>query len=117
IMTQLGQKHSNFYIVFQSFDEHEVDLANINMKCYQQTITTQNINPQSLDVPLLDKIQTGAILKYGFNLGDYQVTDDFILLNNEKDRTYIYEMIYVNKEFKDIDHKHLQTYLSLKYGI
>ena len=117
IMTQIGDNHSNFYIVFQSFDAHEVDLADINMKCFQNKITTQNINPQSLNVPLLDKIQSGAILKYGFNLGNYKVTDDFMLLNNDKDRTYIYEVIYMNKEFTDIDHKHLQTYLSLKYGV
>lgn len=117
IMTQLGDNHSNFYIVFQSFDAHAVDLADMNMKCYQQKITTQNINPQSLDVPLLDKIQTGAILKYGFNLGNYKVTDEFMLVNNDKDRTYIYEIIYMNKEFTDVDHKYLQTYLSLKYGI
>ncbi len=117
IMMPLGADHSNFYVVFQSFDAHEVDLASVQMKCFQQNLTTQNINPQSLDVPLLEKIQTGAILKYGFNLGNYQVTDDFVLLNNDKDRTYIYEMIYVNREFTDIDHKYLQTYLSLKYGV
>ncbi len=117
IMAQLGDNHSNFYIVFQSFDSHSVDLADLNMKCYQQKITTQNINPQSLDVPLMEKIQSGAILKYGFNLGNYKVTDEFMLVNNVKDRTYIYEIIYMNKEFTDIDHKYLQTYLSLKYGI
>lgn len=117
VMAQLGDNHSNLYVVFQSFDSHSVDLADMNMKCYQYKITTQNINPETLDMPLMDKIQSGAILKFGFNLGDYKVTDDFILVNNAKDRTYIYEIIYMNKEFTDIDHKYLQTYLSLKYGI
>jgi len=117
ILTPIGDNHSNFYIVFQSSDSQSVDLADLNMKCYQHKITTQNINNHGLDVPLAEKIQTGAIVKYGFNLGNYTVTDDFLLVNNEKDKTFIYELIYVNKEFTDVDHKQIQTYLSLKYGI
>lgn len=117
IMTPIGDAQSNFYVVFQSSDFQEVDLINMNFKCFNNKMTTHNINTQGLDVLLPEKIKAGAIVKYGFDLGNYKVTDDFMLVNNDKDETFIYEVIYMNKSFDVVDHKYLQTYLSLKYGI
>lgn len=117
LMTSLGENASNFYVVFQSLDSEATDLVDFDMKCYQHAITTKNINFTESPEIIKQKIETGAIVKYSFDLKNYKVTDEFMLVNNAKDQTYIYEVVYMNKDFSLEDHKHLQTYLSLKYGV
>lgn len=117
LIAPLGENASNYYVVFQSLDNKPVDLVDFNMKCYQHQITTENINFKETDSVIQEKIKTGAIVKYGFDLKDYKVTDEFMYVNNEKDQTFIYEIIYINKAFSEKDHKHMQTYLSMKYGV
>lgn len=111
----IGKDHSNYYVVFKSLDQENKDLLDFNFSCYKQTMTTQNINYFD-EVARKEKIKTGAIVKQGFT---YPVASDrqFLQLVEEPDQTYVYELIYVNKEFSLQDHQKIQTYLSLKYGI
>lgn len=111
----IGKDHSNYYLVYKSLDKENKDLVDFNFSCYKQTMTTQNINFHDENAKQ-QKIKTGAIVKQGFvypALTDRQ----FLHVIEENDKTYVYEMIYINKEFQLQDHQKIQTYLSLKYGI
>lgn len=117
LTTSIGEGDSNFYIVFKSEDASETALLDFTFTCYQHTVTTHNINYP--DANLVDlKRKTGAIVKYGFNFPSAVEEKNFVTINdNPHDLTDIYEMIYVNDSFSELDHQQIQTYLSLKYGI
>src|SRR5690606_29730177 len=65
LTTSIGEGASNFYVVFKSEDNVEKDLLDFTFTCYQNAVTTHNINypdPATID----QKRKTGAIVKYGF---------------------------------------------------
>ncbi|HUH26435.1 MAG TPA: hypothetical protein VLY87_07395 [Flavobacterium sp.] len=113
----IGEGASNFYVVFKSEDAVEKDLLDFTFTCYQHTVTTHNINYH--DVKTVDqKRRTGAIVKYGFNYPNAAGDKNFVTIADKpNDLTDVYEVIYVNDAFSDLDHQQIQTYLSLKYGI
>lgn len=117
LTTEIGSGNSNFYVVFKSEDGVEKDLLNFTFTCYQHTVTTHNINyndPKTID----QKRRTGAIVKYGFNYPNASGDKNFVTVSDKQnDLTDVYEVIYVNDAFTDLDHQQVQTYLSLKYGI
>lgn len=111
----IQEGNSSYYMVFRSLDRESKDLLDFNFACYKHTMTTQNINYFD-EVKKQEKIRNGAIVKQGFSYA-YQSDKQFLQLIEEEDQTYIYEFIYVNKEFSAQDHQKIQTYLSVKYGI
>jgi len=117
LTTSIGEGDSNFYIVFKSEDATETALLDFTFTCYQHSVTTHNINYP--DANLVDlKRKTGAIVKYGFSFPNAVGEKNFVTIaDNPNDLTDVYEMIYVNDSFSELDHQQIQTYLSLKYGI
>lgn len=117
LTTSIGEGASNFYVVFKSEDNVEKDLLDFTFTCYQHTVTTHNINyPDQNTVDL--KRRTGAIVKYGFNFPNATGDKNYVTIaERPDDLTDVYEVIYVNDAFSDLDHQQVQTYLSLKYGI
>lgn len=117
LTTAIGEGASNFYVVFKSEDNTEKDLLDFTFTCYQNTVTTHNINypdPNTVDL----KRRTGAIVKYGFNYPNAAGDKNYVTIKDQpNDLTDVYEVIYVNDAFSDLDHQQIQTYLSLKYGI
>lgn len=115
LSTKIGKDYSNYYLVYRSLDSKPVDLLDLNMACYKHTMTTHNINFHDENLKN-EKIKTGAIVKQSFH---YPAESDnqFLQVILEDDKTDLYEFVYVNKEFDLIDHKKIQTYLSIKYGI
>lgn len=117
LTTNIGAGYSNFYLVFKSEDTDQKDLLNFTFTCTQQTLTTHNINHTGV-VDIDQKRKTGAIVKYGFNYQHATGDKNFVTVSDvANDLTDIYEVIYVNEAFTDLDHQQIQTYLSLKYGI
>lgn len=117
LTTSIGEGDSNFYVVFKSEDATETALLDFTFTCYQHSVTTHNINYP--DANLVDlKRKTGAIVKYGFSFPNAVGEKNFVTIaDNPNDLTDVYEMIYVNDSFSELDHQQIQTYLSLKYGI
>lgn len=117
LTTSIGEGASNFYVVFKSEDNTEKDLLDFTFTCFQHTVTTHNINYN--DEKTIDqKRRTGAIVKYGFNYPNAGGDKNFVTIADKpNDLTDVYEVIYVNEEFSNLDHQQIQTYLSLKYGI
>lgn len=117
LTTAIGEGASNFYVVFKSEDNVEKDLLDFTFTCYQNTVTTHNINypdPNTVDL----KRRTGAIVKYGFDYPNAAGEKNYVTIADQpNDLTDVYEVIYVNDAFSDLDHQQIQTYLSLKYGI
>jgi len=113
----IGAGASNFYMVFKSEDAVEKDLMNFTFTCNQHAVTTHNINyhdEQKVDL----KRRTGAIVKYGFDFPNAAGDKNFVTIADQPgDLTDVYEVIYVNDSFSELDHQQIQTYLSVKYGI
>lgn len=117
LTSSIGEGDSNFYVVFKSEDATETALLDFTFTCNQHSVTTHNINyPDSNLIDL--KRRTGAIVKYGFSFPNAAGDKNFVTIaDNPNDLTDVYEMIYVNDTFTELDHQQIQTYLSLKYGI
>ncbi len=113
----IGEGASNFYLVFKSEDAVEKDLLSFTFTCAQHTVTTHNINYH--DAALVEqKRKTGAIVKYGFEYPHANGDKNYVAVADApNDLTNVYEVIYVNDKFTDLDHQQIQTYLSVKYGI
>lgn len=117
LTTAIGSGHSNFYLVFKSEDAVEKDLMNFTFTCYQHTLTTHNINYHDVQ-KVEEKRKTGAIVKYGFNFPNATGDKNYVsIVDQHNDLTDVYEVIYVNDAFTELDHQRIQTYLSVKYGI
>lgn len=117
MVASIGAGASNFYMVFKSNDVVEKDLLNFTFTCNQHNVTTHNINyPDASKVE--QKRKTGAIVKYGFDFPNAVGDKNYVtIVNYPKDLTDLYEVIYVNDAFTNLDHQKIQTYLSVKYGI
>ncbi|UUV21436.1 T9SS type A sorting domain-containing protein [Paenimyroides aestuarii] len=117
LTTSIGAGNSNFYMVFKSEDGIEKDLMNFTFTCAQHAVTTHNINYH--DASTIDqKRRTGAIVKYGFNYPNATGDKNYVtIIDTPNDLTDVYEVIYVNDTFTELDHQQIQTYLSIKYGI
>lgn len=117
LVTQIGAGSSNFYVVFKSEDNIEKDLLNFTFTCYQHTVTTHNINYHDVQ-KVEEKRRTGAIVRYGFDYPNAGGDKNFVSVADvPNDLTNVYEVIYVNEAFTELDHQQIQTYLSLNYGI
>lgn len=117
LTTPIGTGNSNFYLVFKSGDTVEKDLMNFTFTCYQQTLTTHNINYHDVH-KVEEKRRTGAIVKYGFDFPHATGDKNYVsIIDTPDDLTNVYEVIYVNDAFTETDHQQIQTYLSVKYGI
>lgn len=117
MVTTIGEGTSNFYMVFKSEDPVEKDLLNFTFTCAQHTVTTHNINYHD-EVKIDQKRRTGAIVKYGFDYPHANGDKNYVAVNDvPNDLTDVYEVIYVNDKFTELDHQQIQTYLSVKYGI
>lgn len=117
LTTNIGEGSSNFYMVFKSGDPVEKDLLNFTFTCAQHAVTTHNINYH--DAATVDqKRKTGAIVKYGFEYPGASGDKNYVtVIDQPNDLTDVYEVIYVNDKFTELDHQLIQTYLSVKYGI
>lgn len=117
LVATIGEGSSNFYMVFKSEDAVEKDLLNFTFTCAQHAVTTHNINYH--DAATVDqKRRTGAIVKYGFNYPGASGDKNYVVVADApNDLTDVYEVIYINDTFTDLDHQQIQTYLSVKYGI
>ncbi len=117
LTTAIGAGNSNFYMVFKSEDTVEKDLLNFTFTCTQHAVTTHNINYH--DVATVEqKRRTGAIVKYGFDYQHATGDKNYVTVSDApNDLTDVYEVIYVNDKFTELDHQQIQTYLSVKYGI
>ena len=117
LTTNIGEGSSNFYMVFKSEDAVEKDLLNFTFTCAQHAVTTHNINYH--DAATVDqKRKTGAIVKYGFEYPGATGDKNYVtVIDKPNDLTDVYEVIYVNEKFTELDHQQIQTYLSVKYGI
>ncbi len=117
LVTNIGEGSSNFYMVFKSEDTVEKDLLNFTFTCAQHAVTTHNINYH--DAATVDqKRKTGAIVKYGFEYPGASGDKNYVtVIDKPNDLTDVYEVIYVNEKFTELDHQQIQTYLSVKYGI
>lgn len=117
LVTNIGAGNSNFYMVFKSEDNVEKDLLNFTFTCAQHNVTTHNINYH--DAATVDqKRKTGAIVKYGFDYPHANGDKNYVAVSDaQNDLTDVYEVIYVNDKFTELDHQQIQTYLSVKYGI
>lgn len=117
LVTNIGEGSSNFYMVFKSKDAVEKDLLNFTFTCAQHAVTTHNINYH--DAATVDvKRRTGAIVKYGFEYPGASGDKNYVAVSDApNDLTDVYEVIYVNDKFTELDHQQIQTYLSVKYGI
>lgn len=117
LVTNIGEGSSNFYMVFKSEDAVEKDLLNFTFTCAQHAVTTHNINYH--DAATVDqKRKTGAIVKYGFEYPGASGDKNYVtVIDKPNDLTDVYEVIYVNDKFTELDHQQIQTYLSVKYGI
>lgn len=117
LTTNIGAGSSNFYMVFKSEDNVEKDLLNFTFTCAQHAVTTHNINYH--DAATVDvKRKTGAIVKYGFEYPGASGDKNYVtVIDQPNDLTDVYEVIYVNDKFTELDHHQIQTYLSVKYGI
>lgn len=117
MVASIGAGPSNFYMVFKSNDAVETDLLNFTFTCNQHNVTTHNINYTDA-AKVEQKRKTGAIVKYGFDFPNAVGDKNYVtVVNNPKDLTDLYEVIYVNEAFTNLDHQKIQTYLSVKYGI
>ncbi len=113
----IGSGASNFYMVFKSEDGVEKDLMNFTFTCNQHAVTTHNINYHD-EQKVEQKRRTGAIVKYGFDFPNAAGDKNFVTIADQpNDLTDVYEVIYVNDAFSELDHQQIQTYLSVKYGI
>jgi len=113
----IGAGASNFYMVFKSEDGVEKDLMNFTFTCNQHVVTTHNINYHDAQ-KVEQKRRTGAIVKYGFDFPGAAGDKNFVTIADKPgDLTDVYEVIYVNDTFSELDHQQIQTYLSVKYGI
>lgn len=117
LTTNIGAGSSNFYMVFKSEDAVEKDLLNFTFTCAVHSVTTHNINYH--DAATVDqKRKTGAIVKYGFEYPGATGDKNYVTVSDaQNDLTDVYEVIYVNDKFTELDHQQIQTYLSVKYGI
>lgn len=117
LTANIGEGSSNFYMVFKSEDTVEKDLLNFTFTCAQHAVTTHNINYH--DAATVDvKRRTGAIVKYGFDYPGASGDKNYAtVIDTPNDLTDVYEVIYVNDKFTELDHQQIQTYLSVKYGI
>lgn len=117
LTTTIGEGSSNFYLVFKSEDAVEKNLLNFTFTCMQHTVTTHNINYH--DAAKVDeKRRTGAIVKYGFDYPHANGDKNYVsIADAPNDLTNVYEVIYINEAFTELDHQQIQTYLSVKYGI
>jgi len=117
LTTNIGAGSSNFYMVFKSEDTVEKDLLNFTFTCAVHSVTTHNINYH--DAATVDqKRKTGAIVKYGFEYPGATGDKNYVTVSDaQNDLTDVYEVIYVNDKFTELDHQQIQTYLSVKYGI
>lgn len=113
----IGAGQSNVYFVFKSEDEGEKELMNYTFTCTQHSVTTQTINyPDPVAKEL--KRRTGAIVRYNFNYPNATGDKNYVtVIDQPNDLTNIYEVIYVNDAFTELDHKKIQSYLTVKYGI
>lgn len=117
LIATIGEGNSNFYLVFKSEDTVEKDLLNFTFTCAQQTLTTHNINYHDV-AKVEEKRRTGAIVKYGFNYPHANGDKNYVAVADApNDLTDVYEVIYINDAFTELDHQQIQTYLSVKYGI
>lgn len=117
LTTNIGEGNSNFYLVFKSEDNVEKELLNFTFTCTQHTLTTHNINYHDA-AKVEEKRRTGAIVKYGFDYPHANGDKNFVAVADvPNDLTNVYEVIYVNDKFTELDHQQIQTYLSVKYGI
>ncbi len=117
LVANIGAGNSNFYMVFKSEDTVEKNLLNFTFTCAQHNVTTHNINYH--DAATIDqKRRTGAIVKYGFDYPHANGDKNYVsVADAPNDLTDVYEVIYVNDKFTELDHQQIQTYLSVKYGI
>gem|GEM_PF-1502150 len=117
LTTSIGAGSSNFYVVFKSEDQVEKDLMDFTFTCYQHTLTTHNINYTDVQ-KVEEKRRTGAIVKYGFDFPNANGDKNYVtIVDQPNDLTNVYEVIYVNDVFTELDHQQIQTYLSVNYGI
>jgi len=117
LTTSIGAGSSNFYMVFKSEDQVEKDLMDFTFTCYQHTLTTHNINYTDVQ-KVEEKRRTGAIVKYGFDFPNASGDKNYVtIVDHPNDLTNVYEVIYVNDAFTELDHQQIQTYLSVNYGI
>ncbi|WLD24611.1 T9SS type A sorting domain-containing protein [Flavobacterium dauae] len=117
LTTSIGAGSSNFYVVFKSEDNVEKDLMDFTFTCYQHTLTTHNINYTDVK-KVEEKRRTGAIVKYGFDFPNASGDKNYVtIVDKPNDLTNVYEVIYVNDKFTELDHQQIQTYLSVNYGI
>ena len=117
LVTDIKSGYSNFYLVFKSQESTPTDLLNFTFTCTQHAVTTHNLNHSAIENIDL-KRKTGAIVKYGFNYPNASGDKNYVtIIDNPNDLTDVYEVIYINEEFSELDHQQIQTYLSLKYGI
>jgi len=117
LTTSIGAGSSNFYVVFKSEDNVEKDLIDFTFTCYQHTLTTHNINYTDVK-KVEEKRRTGAIVKYSFDFPNASGDKNYVtIVDKPNDLTNVYEVIYVNDAFTELDHQQIQTYLSVNYGI
>lgn len=116
LTTSIGSGQSNIYLVFKSDDVEAKDLMNFTYTCAQHTLTTRNINHQNVE-NIDEKIRNGAIVKYSFNFNAVGDKNYISFIDDVNDNTHLYEAIYVNDTFSELDHQQVQSYLSIKYGI
>src|SRR5690606_36557749 len=65
-----------------------------------------------------EKRRTGAIVKYGLDFTNANGDKNYVtIVDQPNDLTNVYEVIYVNDAFTELDHQQIQTYLSVNYGI
>ena len=121
ILNNFQSKDASFYVVFKSQDSDSVDLINYHFKCYEVALNTRIKDSNVKDEATLQrKIETGAIFKHNFTVpvNEQRPDDNFFMIHDDvTDKTDLYEVLYFDKAFTEADHRQMQTYLSLKYGI